>query len=159
MNEVVTRTSRPGAESGTRATVFALGYQGRDLEEILQMVRSYGIEQVLDVREKSLSKKPGFAGLELREALARMAVAYVHLPELGCRSEARHALWRRGEKEPFFEQYRHRLAERPQALAELFRRARSSRSLLLCLERDPSRCHRAVLAERLHGEGFLVQEL
>jgi uncharacterized protein (DUF488 family) len=139
--------------------VFTLGYQGRDLEEVLQTVQRQGVEQVIDVRENASSKKPGFAGADLREALARIGVVYVHLPELGCRSGSRHALWRGASRESFFDDYRHRLAERPHALEDLVVRIRSARTLLLCLERDPSRCHRAVLVERLHAEGILTQDL
>lgn len=145
--------------AATGVTVFTLGYQGRDLEEVLRTVQRYDIEQVLDVRENGSSKKPGFAAGELKEALAKVGVAYAHLPELGCRSGSRHALWRGEAKEPFLEEYRRRLAERPEAFTDLIHRVRSARSLLFCLERDPSRCHRAVLVERLHAEGVLTQDL
>jgi uncharacterized protein (DUF488 family) len=156
-------TPAPSIVADTKATaespVFTLGYQGRDVEEVLETVRRYGIEQVLDVRENGSSKKPGFAAADLKDALARAGIAYVHLPELGCRSESRHALWRGESKEPFLEDYRRRLAERPQAFADFVFRIRSARSLLLCLERDPSRCHRAVLVERLQAAGFRTQDL
>ena len=58
-----------------------------------------------------------------------------------------------------FGRYRARLEGRPEMTADLVRRTRSRRTLLLCLERDPQRCHRAVLAERLHAEGIAVVHL
>lgn len=152
-------TVGPDAGPVTLAEVFTLGYQSRDLEQVLQTVQSHGIEQVLDVREHAASKKPGFSAAELKEALAGIGVVYVHLPELGCRRGSRHALWRGEPAEAFLEEYRQRLAERPQALADLVRRIRSARSLLLCLERDPARCHRAVLEERVRAEGIRTQDL
>jgi uncharacterized protein (DUF488 family) len=155
------KTASPTSDVGPVAAieVFTLGYQTRDLEEVLRTVQSHRIEQVLDVREYAMSKKPGFSAAELKEALARIGVAYIHLPELGCSRGSRHALWRGKGTEAFLEEYRRRLAERPQAYAELIYRIRSARSLLLCLERDPSRCHRAVLGERVRAEGIPTQDL
>jgi uncharacterized protein (DUF488 family) len=149
----------PPANRGLETTVFAFGYQGRDLDQLLRAVRASRIELVVDVRERATSRKPGFAAQALKESLSAIGVAYVHLPELGCPSESRHALWRQGDVDPFFESYRRRLAEHPGALPGLLLRLRSARSLLLCLERDPSRCHRAVLVERLRVEGFAAEEL
>lgn len=145
--------------SGGGEQVFTLGYQGRDLNEVLQTVTQYAIEQVLDVRERASSRKAGFAAAELAQSLAGIGVAYVHLSELGCATGSRHSLWRGGSKERFLEEYRRRLSERPESFAELLRRIRTGRTLLLCLERDPTRCHRAVLAERLRAEGIVVQDL
>lgn len=139
--------------------VFTLGYQGRALEELLEIVRSHRVEQVIDVRENAWSRKPGFSAPELEAALAPNGATYSHLPELGCTRAARHALWGTSTTERFFEEYRERLATRTQAVADLLARVRESQSLLLCLERDPSRCHRAVLAERLRAEGFSVVDL
>ena len=139
--------------------VFTLGYQGRDLHEVLEVVRHHAIAQVLDVRENAASRKPGFAEADLAAALAGIGVSYVHLADLGCAPASRHALWRGEEGATFFEEYRRRLSKRPQAFADLLRQVRAAPCLLLCLERDPSRCHRAVLAERLREVGVLVDHL
>ena len=154
------REDSPGVErSAAGIQVFTLGYEGRTLSEVLQIVRAQGIEQLLDVRETASSRKAGFSSADLQEALARTGVTYVHLPNLGCERESRHALWRGGDTDPFLEGYRQRLAQRPQDFHDLLRRVRSARTLLLCLERDPSRCHRAVLGERLRAEGLTVRDL
>ncbi len=146
----------------TAATVprlYTLGYQGRDLTEVLETVRSHGVQQVIDVRENAHSRKPGFEAAQLRRTLAGLGVAYTHMPELGCAPGARHALWGGESAVPFFEAYRRRLAERPQAVTALVRQARSMPTLLLCLERDPSRCHRAVLVQRLRADGLVCEDL
>lgn len=145
--------------SAAGARVYTLGYQGRDLAEVLETVRGHNVLQVIDVRENARSRKPGFETGELRRALAGIGVAYTHMPELGCAAEARHALWGGESTGPFFEAYRRRLAERPQAVAALLQQVRSMPTLLLCLERDPSRCHRAVLVERLRADGLVPQDL
>lgn len=139
--------------------VFTLGYQRRRLEEVLEIVRQNAVEQVVDVRENARSRKPGFSSPELRAAFGAVGIRYTHLPELGCASVARHELWRGGGAQTFLEEYRRRLSDRPRALEILVERTRSARTLLLCLERDPGRCHRAVLSEELRARGFSTQDL
>lgn len=160
--EATRRRDEPAvpAEAATAAvSVFTLGYQGRSLPEVFGIVEGTGIRQVLDVRQNTSSKKPGFSGPELARAFSAVGVAYVHLADLGCTSAARHTLWRTKEAEPFFDEYRLYLMTQPKAVADLVDRVRRARSLLLCLERDPSRCHRAVLAERLRAEGISTVDL
>ena len=106
-----------------------------------------------------MSRRPGFSEVDLAKAFAGVHVEYVHLADLGCEEASRHELWKGGAATEFFDRYRARLEDRPYATAELVRRARSRTSLLLCLERDPQRCHRAVLAERLQAEGIAVVHL
>lgn len=148
-----------GAEPDAGRQVFTLGYEGRSLPEVLDIVRTRRIEDVLDVRENASSRKVGFDSTALEEEFARIGVKYAHLSQLGCERESRHALWRGGATAAFLANYRGRLAERPRDLENLVDRVRSARALLLCLERDPSRCHRAVLGERLREEGFRVEHL
>jgi uncharacterized protein (DUF488 family) len=158
------RGDRPDRDSGEPtatdvARVFTLGYQGRSLQEVLAIVQQHGIAQVLDVRENARSRKPGFSSSDLEAALADAGIAYVHLPQFGCERESRHALWKGSTTREFQDRYRRKLAENRESWPDLTRRIRGSRSLLLCLERDPTQCHRAVLAERLRADGFQVQDL
>ncbi len=45
------------------------------------------------------------------------------------------------------------------ALDELSALAEKAPTCLLCFERDPARCHRRLLAERLAPRGFVVEDL
>lgn len=143
----------------TEVRVCTLGYEGRSLPEVLEIIRAQKIEEVLDVREHASSRKVGFDSMTLEKEFARIGVHYAHLSQLGCERASRHALWRGGATGTFLDTYRSRLAERPRDFEDLVERVRSTRALLLCLERDAVRCHRAVLAERLREEGFSVQDL
>jgi hypothetical protein len=150
-------TGRPNPSR--QGAVYSLGYQGRDLDEVLALIQSHEIEQVIDVRGNAFSRKPGFSGPAFREALALVGVGYLHLPELGCALTSRHALWRGGSRESFLEEYRRRLADHSGAFATLVERIGSRRTMLICLERDPERCHRAVLEQKLREEGILTRDL
>lgn len=152
-------TNASETEAAAPTQVYTIGYQGRTLLDVLRVIKVHSIQQVLDVRETAVSRKPGFTSTELKQALETINVAYVHLPELGCSAEVRRALWRGAPSGPVLEDYRRGLTARPQALWDLVHRTGSARSLLLCMERDPSRCHRAVLAERLRRDGLAVEDL
>ncbi len=147
----------PTAPSG--AKVFSLGYQGRDLEEVLRTTRTHGIRQVIDIRENAASRKPGFSSRELEASLDRIGVAYVHLPELGCSGASRHSYWKGGSPEEFREDYRRLLSGRPGWLSRLLVRIGSAPTLLLCLEREAEKCHRVVLEEELLKRGIRVTDL
>lgn len=157
------RDPRPNGSVGSTETadvrVFTLGYQGRSVREVLEIAQHGGIEQVIDVRENARSRKPGFSSSELERALASVGTAYVHLPTLGCERESRQAFWRGGATADFLDRYRRKVTEDRRSLEDLARLVRRSRSLLLCLERDPRRCHRVVLGEWLRAKGFVVQDL
>jgi hypothetical protein len=158
-NETAVKPTLGDGRPGPENKVFTLGYEGRDLEDVLQNVQRHRIEQVIDVREKASSRKRGFAAAELRQALAKIGVVYTHLPDLGCSSASRRALWRGAPLEDFLDDYRRSLAQRPEAFADLVQRIRSASTLILCMERDWSQCHRAVLSERLNAVGIFSQNL
>jgi uncharacterized protein (DUF488 family) len=50
-------------------------------------------------------------------------------------------------------------ADGRRALAEAAVLAREAPSCLICLEADPGRCHRSVVAERLAADGFSIRHL
>ncbi len=149
----------PDATPLVRAPVFSLGYEGRDVEEVLHTIQRHGIRRVIDVRENPRSRKVGFSAEALGTTLDRIGVEYVRLPELGCSGAARRSRWGGGSREAFLEEYRRRLPGRPDSMTRLVGQLGPGPSLLLCLERDPSNCHRSVLEEGLLEWGIRVTDL
>jgi uncharacterized protein (DUF488 family) len=140
-------------------TIWTAGYQGRDLEEFLDLLRERGIAQVIDVRERPWSRKPGFSQTPLRDSLHARGLAYLHLPGLGCPSTVRGTFREHGALPEFRASYEEHLSRHPEDLAELERAARDSPSVVLCLERRVEDCHRYVLHQRLEREGWVVEDL
>jgi ParB family chromosome partitioning protein len=65
-------------------TIFTIGYQGREVEEFINMLKNNGIDLVVDARYSSESQyKPEFSGDVLRKELERNKIKYEHCPELG----------------------------------------------------------------------------
>lgn len=66
------------------STIFTMGYQGRDIEHFISVLKKNEIELVIDARYSAESQyKPEFSGNILKKELARNNIKYEHRPELG----------------------------------------------------------------------------
>lgn len=126
--------------------LYTIGYEGRDLDELIAMLRGHRIGHVIDVRELPLSRRRGFSKTPLSHALAAAGIGYTHLRCAGnpYRRE-QHVL----ERSELLAKYRAHLREARAAVDEVVEAARDRRSVLLCYEHDPALCHRSILAPRV----------
>ena len=142
-------------------TVYTIGYEGADLAAFLFTLRLAGIETLVDVRDRPLSRKRGFSKSALGAALSTVGISYLHMPALGDPKPGREAA-RRGDYRLFREIFGRQMASAPaqEALAALEELARRKNICLLCFERDPRHCHRGIIADHLKREsGFLISHL
>jgi uncharacterized protein (DUF488 family) len=127
-----------------RQPLFTIGYEGRELAELVAELGAYRIDRVIDVRALPLSRRRGFSKTPLGAALREHAIEYVHLRAAG--NPYRHDDLPRDEMLAKYARY---LAGMGPAIAEVADAARGRRAALLCYERAPSECHRSVLAKRV----------
>lgn len=137
--------------------IFTIGYEGATVAEFLHALRQAGVERVIDVRALPLSRRPGFSKTPLRLALEDCGIEYVHLKALGTPSDGRAAA-RSGRHDELERIYSGQL-ELPEAIAQsaqMLELAREKPSALLCMERDPSHCHRTLLLEAVARDAEVV---
>jgi uncharacterized protein (DUF488 family) len=139
-------------------TLLTIGHSTHPIEEFAQLLQLHQVTAVADVRSHPYSRHfPQFSQQALKASLAREQIAYVFLgKELGARSE-NPACYRQGKVQYDL------LAKEPQFGAGL-ERLRSGmerhRIALMCAEKDPLECHRAVLvARRVHESGVVVEHI
>lgn len=125
--------------------LFTIGYEGRALDEFLELLAAALVDRVIDVRELPLSRRRGFSKTPLSGALAREGMEYVHLREAGNPFRRDKAL----TAEALLATYRAHLTRTPAAVRAVTEAARGHRAALLCFEADASTCHRSVLAPRV----------
>lgn len=128
---------------GAATQVFTVGHSNHTLEDYLRLLAQHGVTAVADVRSVPMSRlHPQFNREELSEALKQAGIAYSFLgKELGGRPQDP-SCYVNG-------QVQYRLV----ALTEQFQKgiervltgARNYRIALMCAERDPLDCHRALL--------------
>lgn len=139
--------------------VLTLGYEKRSLRDVLAILGERGVRQLVDVRQRAASRKPGFAKSQLAASLARQGIAYVHMPSLGCSRLLREFKRGGGSTDQYVAGYRAELAEHEASLRRLVTLCRTTPSAVLCMERRLRDCHRQVLAEELGRAGFVVEDV
>ncbi|MGD1237279.1 DUF488 family protein [Mycobacterium seoulense] len=135
-----------------QAAVMTVGYQGREVDQLVEDLSVAGVEIVVDVRLTPLSRKPGLSKTKLAEALRWAGIGYVHLPQLGNPRDNR-AAYRNAEAHAV-RRFRG-LLESPDARDAVDHlRELASRNViaLLCFERDPEQCHRALIIEAMAAD-------
>jgi uncharacterized protein (DUF488 family) len=140
------------------SVLFTVGHSTHPIEVFVGLLKQHGITALADVRSHPYSRHfPQYSQEALRAALAREQIAYVFLgKELGARSE-NPACYRQGKV-----QYE-LLAKEPQfavGLERLRTGMERFRIALMCAEKDPLDCHRAVLvARRVYESGTPVEHI
>ena len=134
----------------TAPTLFTIGYEKALLRDVLATLAGAGVATLIDVRDRPISRRPGFSKRQLAAATEDAGMRYVHLAALGTPPEGRLAN-RRREWERFWRIVEEKLASTEAELdlrkaAEL---AAAAPSCLLCYEADWHVCHRRRIAEIL----------
>lgn len=131
-----------------RESLATIGYEGATPDRLVAALREAGVRAVVDVRALANSRRPGFAKRALTASLAEAGIGYRHLRALGTPPAGREAA-REGRTEEMRRVFLAHLAgvEAQAALADLAKQARREPVCLLCLEADPARCHRTLVAE------------
>lgn len=126
--------------------IFTIGYEATTVGDFIAALKAAGVERVIDVRALPLSRRPGFSKSALRAALEHAGIEYVHLKALGTPAEGRAAA-RAGRHADLERIYAGQL-ELPEAIAQsaqMLALSEEKPSALLCMEREPAHCHRALL--------------
>jgi len=131
--------------------LVTIGYETATQAALLDRLAEQGVELLVDVRAVAASRRPGFAKRQLTAGLEERGLEYLHLRELGTPADGRAAAraGRHAEMRRIFEAHLTGL-EAQAALAGLAAMVAAGRRVcLLCLERDPLRCHRSIVADHV----------
>jgi uncharacterized protein (DUF488 family) len=142
-------------------TLYTIGYEKTLLKDVISTLAAARVATLIDVRDRPISRRPGFSKRQLAAALEEAQMRYVHLQALGTPPEGRLA-GRRREWDRFWGIVEEKLA-RPEAelaLQEAGEIVEAVPSCLLCYEADWQICHRRRVAEILmQRHGFAVSHL
>jgi uncharacterized protein (DUF488 family) len=144
--------------------VYTVGHSTRTREELVRVLRAWGVQTLVDVRTVPRSRtNPQFNVDVLPAVLRAEGIEYVRAPGLGGLrgkkkgSPSRNTAW---ENESFrnYADY----AQTPafaQALDELLERAARSTCAIMCAEAVWWRCHRRIIADYLLARGVSVRHI
>ena len=133
---------------------YTIGYAKKTVEQFVELLKAKGVETLIDVRKNPVSMfKPEFNKENVRKILKKNGIKYVHYPELGVPEEIRGELAKTGDYERFFKWYDENVATT--LLAESIDvEAISYPIALMCVELDPTKCHRHRIALALEKRGL-----
>ncbi len=138
--------------------IYTIGHSNHNVTTFIDLLKKYGVSALCDVRTRPYSRfTPQYSKDPLRAAMTRSGIAYVFLgKELGARS-ANPNCYQQGKV-----QYE-RLAQESEFLEGISRVKRGMERFciaLMCAEKDPLDCHRALLvARRLHESGIEINHI
>ncbi len=140
-------------------TIWTIGHSTRKFEEFLELLQSQNIQTLVDVRHYPGSRKfPQYNKENLREALQKENIGYIHLVDLGGRRKpepnSKNDAWRNAS----FQGYADYMETEPfhNALQTLKEIASTQKTVIMCSEAVWWRCHRSMIADALKTEGWTV---
>lgn len=143
--------------------LYTIGHSTRSLKEFLDILTAYGINLLVDIRHFPGSRKfPHFGQKRLQAALKRRSIKYLHLESLGGRrrpdpeSELNQG-WRNVNFRGYADYMRTK--EFREGLKELMEKAKSQKTVIMCAEAVPWRCHRSLVGDVLLVKGFEVEDI
>jgi uncharacterized protein (DUF488 family) len=143
--------------------VFTIGHSTRALLELIELLRAYDVEELVDVRRFPGSRRnPQFSADSLQPALAEAGIRYTQMLELGGRrGRPRPGSPNTGWRVAAFQAYADHMADAEwlEALAELEARARRTTVAYMCAEAVPWRCHRRLISDALVAHGWQVRHI
>lgn len=138
--------------------ILTIGHSSHVIEAFIELLKIHGVTALADVRSHPVSKHfPQFSKDALAESLRNASIAYVFLGKhLGARSQ-NSACYKNGKvqfdllaREPLFQE----------GLNRVLQGAESYCVAMMCAEKDPLDCHRAILVSRqLYATGTAVSHI
>lgn len=131
------------------ACLVSVGYEGRDVADLIASLQENRVHVLVDVRLTPLSRKRGLSKTALSLALESAGIRYVHHRQLGNPKDNRDE-FRKGS-ETSRDRYRQLLHEPAamDALRHVSELLDEGVVALLCFERDHAQCHRGLVADAL----------
>ena len=132
--------------------VFTIGHSTRTIEEFVELLKTYTINLVVDVRTVPRSPhNPQFNKETLPNTLKSLGIKYIHMPEIGGLRRPKHDSINLAWKNSGFRGYADymKTKEFADSLLKIIALARENRLVLMCAEALPWRCHRSLISDAL----------
>jgi uncharacterized protein (DUF488 family) len=132
--------------------VFTIGHSTRTIEEFVELIKTYAVNLVVDVRTVPRSRhNPQFNKETLPNTLKPEGIKYIHMPEIGGLRRPKHDSVNLAWKNMGFRGYADYMQtkEFTDSLLKIIALARENHLVLLCAEALPWRCHRSLISDAL----------
>jgi ParB family chromosome partitioning protein len=149
-------------------TIYTIGYEGRSIDEFIDLLKKHEIKVVVDVRHETEFVKPAFSEESLKTHLKYHDIMYVKLDSLGVPKIVREPyIERKLSFECFRQWYLWWVEKNREEWEDTMRKIKKIGTItIMCAERYPKPrgeqrhyCHRDILAEYLIQQGFFEKRV
>lgn len=144
------------SRSPDEADFFTIGYTGRRIDDLLNLLLANGVRTLVDIRQYAVSMyRPELSKSNLRRALEERGLHYSHLPELGVPRDIRAKAIATGNRDVIWAWYDEYVVRAwlGQNLHRFLNTVEHPVALM-CVELDPHECHRHRLFLALEEMGL-----
>ena len=143
-------------------TVWTIGHSTRSLEELVNILHSFQIEIVADIRSFPGSRKfPQFNKENLEISLPENGIKYVPIKKLGGRRktnrDSKNTTWRHLAFRSYADYME--TEDFKEGIIELEKIANKERTAYMCSEAVWWRCHRSMVSDYLKAAGWIVMHI
>lgn len=140
-------------------TIYSIGHSTRSLDEFLNMLRSFNIKILTDIRSLPGSRRfPQYNMENLKTSLEEIGVQYIHLADLGGRrkvkKDSKNNLWNNDSFRGYADYME--TEEFENAIVKLEHIALEQPTAYMCAEAVWWRCHRSMVSDYLKAKGWAV---
>jgi len=143
-------------------TIYTVGHSTHAIAEFIKILQSFEIGLVVDVRTIPMSRhNPQFNQTELEAELQRHEIGYLHLKELGgLRHTTKSSIntgWRNSSFRGFADYMQ--TEEFQTGIERLMELAAKKRTVIMCAEAVPWRCHRSLIGDAMVIRDIHVEDI
>jgi uncharacterized protein (DUF488 family) len=149
-------------ETQEKMIIWTIGHSTRTLDEFVELIKSFQIECVVDIRSFPGSRRyPYFNKESLENSLPENDIKYIHIKELGGRRKARHDSINTGWRLAAFRGYADYMETDTFKIAirKLEEIAFRENVAYMCAEGLWWRCHRSLVSDYLQLQGWAVMHI
>ena len=142
--------------------IWTIGHSTRSLDAFIQVLKSFKIELLADVRSLPGSNRfPHFNKEALEDSLKKHSIEYIHIPELGGRRSVEKGSLNTAWKSKSFRGYADYMEtqEFRKGIEILADFSRNKRTAIMCAEVLWWLCHRSMISDYLKSLGVAVHHI
>lgn len=146
-------------KSPEQPTIYTIGHSTRSIEEFLELLLSFKIKVLADIRRLPGSRKyPQFNQDQLKKSLEENGIEYLYIEDLGGRRKvsptSKNTLWNNKSFQGYADYMETESFEN--GAHELQKSALRKPTVMMCSEAVWWRCHRSMVSDYLKAKGWEV---
>ena len=140
---------------------YTAGYSGLEIDKFIEKLKEVGVATVVDIRNVPVSRfKPEYSKNNLKAALEAQSISYIHQPDWGVPRDVRAFCIGKETRDDIWEWYDTYVVPNvvKRNLDEFFN-SMEHPVVFLCVEYDPTECHRHRIALGFERLGLVGRDL